>query len=792
MDRLYNNLGLTSVISRLGLAHRADSEAALVQRHLRRCEAAMPVFNLDPATAHLAAEIAAFEDDLPAAERVALISLILASIVALNEGSTRLPVTGPLAVDPMTRILAPFCGGPDTLASDAPVELSRTLGTIAMMLENGVASSVIARAPDEYRPLLYLPPYLYHQRIHVAEGRLAGDLRPRLAGRSNGALDREVDTALADVHARPQSFGALEIVLSDSQREAVRSATTRPLALISGGPGTGKTSIVLAILRVLVRLGFKPAEIALAAPTGKAAHRLGESLREGLAQLRDPAVADRELVAARFEPITMHRLLGYSPRRDIFLHHRNNPLSATVVIVDESSMLDLRLMHWLVAALRPHTRLILLGDADQLPSVAAGAVFRDLVAAVRNPDRDANTICTRLTQSYRVNPDEPAGAAIFNFAQSINAGEMEIQQTSTLIEERSDPAALRFEGVELLSAEGAALDGFLDRWYAGQIRDPAIDALASKLYVHGEKGFDDQATAKLMRVYRHLARSRMLCATRVLAAGADRINEAVHRRAVIAADRSADRSRFVVGEPVMVVRNDYDRDLFNGDQGFIVRVARPDGGETPMAVFLNGDRFEPFQLAALGDGLELCYATTIHKAQGSEFDNVAVILPDRDLPLFTRELLYTAVSRARQSVVLVGEVALLRAGRDARSGCRQSLIRRLIRVVCRPPRSKISASKASGAARGRNWRFAGQDGEPHFACSGAFARKGNFTCRGVLARGGNLTGRGNLASRHALAGARSGELRPVETRRHARPADDQAIGFVMYRPFRSNRLGMRI
>ncbi len=660
MDRLYNNLGLTSVISRLGLAHRADLETAFVQRHLRRCEAAMPAFNLDPATAHLAAEIAAFEDDLPAVQRVALISLIIASIVALNEGSTRLPVTGPLAVDPMTRILAPLCGDPDAAATDAPVEISRTLGTIAMMLETGAASSVIAHAPDEYRPLLYLPPYLYHQRIHAAEVRLAGDLTPRFVSRSTLAADREVGVALADVHARPQSFGAVEIVLSESHREAVRSAATHPLALISGGPGTGKTSIVLAILRVLARLGFRPADIALAAPTGKAAHRLGESLREGLARLRDPAVADRELVAARLEPVTMHRLLGYSPRRDIFLHHRNNPLSATVVIVDESSMLDLRLMHRLAAALRPDTRLILLGDADQLPSVAAGAVFRDLVAAGCHLDRDTDTaICTRLTQSYRMNPDEPAGAAIFDFAQRINAGAMDIRQTSTLIDERSDPAALRFEGVELLSADGPALDGFLDRWYAGHLHDPSIDALATKPYRYGEKGFDDQTTAELMRVYRNLARSRILCTTRVFATGADRINDAMHRRAVTSTDRSVDRSRFLPGEPVMVVRNDYDRELFNGDQGLIVRVAHREGGESPMAVFLNGDSFEPFHLAALGDALELCYATTIHKAQGSEFDNVAVIMPDRDLPLLTRELLYTAVSRARKSVVLVGGLTMV-------------------------------------------------------------------------------------------------------------------------------------
>lgn len=661
MNRLYDNLGLTSAISRLGLAHSSDPEAALVQRHLRRIEAAMPAFNLAPATAHLAAEIAAFEDDLPAAQRVALITLIVASIVALNEGSTRLPVTGPLAFDPMTRILAPLCAAPDAPASDSPAEVSRTLGTIAMMLDTGVASSVIARAPDEYRPLLYLPPYLYHQRIRAAEIRLAADLRPRFAISAARASDREVAAALADVDARPQWLGALQIAPSDSQREAVRSAATRPLTLISGGPGTGKTSIVLAIVRVLVRLGLKPADIALAAPTGKAAHRMGESLRDGLAQVRDPAAADRELIAAQVEPVTMHRLLGYSPRRDTFLHHRNNPLSATVVIVDESSMLDLSLMHRLAAALRPDARIVMLGDADQLPSVAAGAVFRDLVAAVYDPDRDANSaICTRLTRSYRMNPDEPAGSAIFNFAQSINRGAIEKEHASAVLDERSEPAALRFEGLELLSADGPALDSFLDRWYADRIRDRTIDALATKLYAHGEKGFDDQATAELMRIHRHLAGSRILCATRVFATGADRVNEAMRRGAGASANRSSDRSRFLAGEPVMVVRNDYDRDLFNGDQGFIVRVARPEGGESPMAVFLNGDRFEPFHLAALGDALELCYATTIHKAQGSEFDSVAVVMPDQDLPMLTRELLYTAVSRARKSVVLVGSIATIR------------------------------------------------------------------------------------------------------------------------------------
>lgn len=678
MDRLYRNLGLASAVSRLGLVHSADSEAALVQRHLRRIEAALPAFNLDPAMAHLAAEIASFEENLPAAQRAALVTLIVASMVALNEGSTRLPVTGALALDPMTRILASLCAPPDAPDRDSLAEASRTLGTITTMLDTGAAPSVIARAPHEFRPLLYLPPYVYHQRIRAAEVGLADDLRPRFATPGTFASDREVAVALADVASRPQWLGARQIALSDSQQDAIRSAAMRPLTLISGGPGTGKTSIVLAIVRVLVRLGLKPTAIALAAPTGKAARRMGESLRDGLAQVHDPADADRELIAAEVEPVTMHRLLGYSPRRDIFLHHRNNLLSSAVVIVDESSMLDLGLMRRLAAALRADARIVMLGDAEQLPSVAAGAVFRDLVAAVSDLDRDANpAICIRLSRSYRMNPDEPAGSAIFHFAQSVNRGAIEKEHVPALLDERSDPAALRFDGVELLSADEPAFVGFLDRWYADRIRDRAIDALATKLYAYGENGFDHQAAAELMRVNSHLAGSRILCATRVFATGADKINDAMRRRAAASANRSSDRSRFLAGEPVMVVRNDYDRDLFNGDQGFIVRVARPDGGESPMAVFLRGDRFEPFQLAALGDSLELCYATTIHKAQGSEFDSVAVILPDHDLPLLTRELLYTAVSRARKSVVLLGSIAMVRTA-AARQTIRYSSLAELL------------------------------------------------------------------------------------------------------------------
>lgn len=690
---MYANLVLTTAISRLGLKHVASNDDAYLQQELRRIEAAIPAFNLDPSLVHLAAEIAAFEEDLDVNRRVALIMLIVASMVALSEGSTRLPITGPQAREPLARILGPLSAasgeGEDHKRA---AEVARFIGE---MLDAGAASSVIARSSDDYRPLLYLPPFIYHQRIRTAEVRLADRLRPLLERDGAIASAKAIAAAIADVCDQPHRIGEREIILSSEQRDAVCNAAMRRLAIISGGPGTGKTSIVLAIVRLLVRLGIRPDRIALAAPTGKAAHGMGERIRDGLSQVRQPAEADLQLIGEKLAPLTIHRLLGYSPGRGIFLHHRNNPLNAAVVIVDESSMLDLNLMERLTAALKPGARLVLLGDADQLPSVAAGAVFRDLVALVavdpntkeragslRGPDGKDDSegrICTRLTQSYRMNQNEGAGRAIFILAQRINQGTLadadlianaDTAETTDLIanadgvrliRERATPASLRFEGVELIDTANSSIDEFLDHWYSQIIHNSQIDALADQVYAHGENGFDDRTSAQLTRVYSHLAASRILCVTRVLSTGADQINAAMQRRAAAAANRLPDRAHFIAGEPVMVVRNDYDRNLFNGDQGIIARVKRSHGSESLMAIFMRGNRFEAFHPEEIFDTIELCYATTIHKAQGSEFDSVAIVMPTRSLPILTRELLYTAVSRARKSVILVGSMETVQA-----------------------------------------------------------------------------------------------------------------------------------
>jgi exodeoxyribonuclease V alpha subunit len=466
--------------------------------------------------------------------------------------------------------------------------------------------------------------------------------------------------------ARPIVVNGVAISLSYEQRRAVAAVTGAGLTIISGGPGTGKTSIVLAILRLMVYLGISPTQIALAAPTGKAAYRMGESIRDALGGLsaRDPI--DQAIVDANLEPATIHRLLGYSPESNRFRHHRNNQLAAKVVIVDEGSMLDLILMEHLASAIQPDARLIVLGDADQLPSVAAGSVFRDLVTPAGGSSTKLTEASVRLEENHRMKQGNAGGRSILRAANRIKAGNVELlnmidQSANQIATRRNSPAELTFDGFEYLAATPRALGTFLDRWYDERLRsDGELDSLIGRQYVQRDSGFDPEDCERLRRLFAHAAKSRILCVTRVFETGAERINARFHERAAANAGVAGGRVEYVVGEPLIVLRNDYQRGLFNGDEGIRLWVRRADRVQIPMAVFPRGDNFVAFHFDALREHLELGYAMTVHKAQGSEFDAVAIVLPENPIPILTRELIYTAVSRARTSVVVVGDEARLR------------------------------------------------------------------------------------------------------------------------------------
>jgi exodeoxyribonuclease V alpha subunit len=186
-----------------------------------------------------------------------------------------------------------------------------------------------------------------------------------------------------------------------------------------------------------------------------------------------------------------------------------------------------------------------------------------------------------------------------------------------------------------------------------------IAELTKREYIERDGGFDDADCSRLRALFTHAAKSRILCVTRVFETGAERINARLHSRAAETADVAADRIPFVVGEPLLVLRNDYERGLFNGDNGILLWVRRNNGSQVPMAIFPRGDNYVAFRFEALREFVDLSYAMTVHKAQGSEFDSVAIVLPEKPVAVLTRELLYTAVSRSRRSVVIVGAESVL-------------------------------------------------------------------------------------------------------------------------------------
>ncbi len=659
MKEKYPLLGMDTAWRRFRSA--GDDSRSAFDARMRALEVSVTGLNLAPESVHLAAELAALEPALKDDERIALIVLILVSLVALQDGSTRFPVAGPLSRGPMRSVLGSLCAhcfGDDAIGAMAT--------SIEGLIQSDRASAVVGRREDEYKPLLYIAPYIVHHRIYHCERELAIRLAALLTTGAQEQADAEkLNRALQSVIARPVIVQGRQIVMSDEQRNVVAASARTGLTVVSGGPGTGKTSIIVPIMRLMVRLGIDPSQIALAAPTGKAAYRMGECIRESLTRLEHLDIVDQALRDSHFEPATIHRLLGYSPDSGRFRHHRNNPLSAKVVIVDEGSMVDVTLMERLTNAIQPGARLILLGDADQLPSVAAGSVFRDLVPSAGNDTGPLAAASRRLEVNHRMKTENSAGRSILLAARSIKDGDAKLldsidESNTPIVTRRLSPDKLTFTGVEFIATASRELGPFLDRWYVDRVRGrPEMEELVAHEYIERDGCFDDADCRRLRELFAHAGKSRILCVTRVLEIGAERINARLHSRAAESAGVAAERSPFVVGEPLIVLRNDYERGLFNGDNGIRLWVRHRNGSQIPMAIFPRGDNFVAFRFEALREFVELSYAMTVHKAQGSEFDSIAILLPEEPIAVLTRELIYTAVSRSRTSVVIVGDESTL-------------------------------------------------------------------------------------------------------------------------------------
>lgn len=624
-----------------------DPDLASYERFCERLRKGLQVYTTEEETLELAAGLAEFVPSLTLQDKKALTLLAVCCLVAVRQGSTYLPFAGERSSLAETASALLNAGGPDD--SEGTVELLRT---ISAMVGEGRPAALVGAA-DEYKPLIVDGGGLYLERMLRLELGFCERLRT-LSRRSSGVFAHGSIVKLLD------SLDCKPIALTDEQKHAVTTALTHPISIISGGPGTGKTSIVIAMLCVLTRLGVSIQDIILTAPTGKAANRLTESV----GSLLD---ADASVIP---EAMTIHRLLRYSPSRDRFMRDENSRLSGRIVIVDEASMIDLYLMERLMSSLPEDALLVLLGDADQLPSVEAGAVLGELMHFEHEQPQGLALGIVRLTKSFRMREDDPEGRRIYLLADAIRRGASgELRSTGNpLLIERPSAGDCRLSGAEFVDTEKPedVLALFCDRWYAAKVlglRD--FRRLVSKRYHYGREGFYGQDLQDLNRLFAHFESFRILCATNVYATGTDAVNRLFHAKAL---DREGfDRPvEFGPGEPVLMERNDYTRNLFNGDQGIVLRVSPRKGVLRLMAVFRRGDAYVAFPADALHGNLSLAYAVSVHRSQGSEYQSIALILPEQDVKILTQEIFYTAITRAKTGAVLVGRWNILEKGIQSR------------------------------------------------------------------------------------------------------------------------------
>ncbi|WP_028696160.1 exodeoxyribonuclease V subunit alpha [Pseudomonas cremoricolorata] len=553
------------------------------------------------------------------------------------------------------------------------------------------ASSLVAQGEHgpRDRPLVLSGERLYLRRYWAYERAVESNLRKRLA--LPVEVPHDLPTRLAAL------FPPAAEVRIDWQKLACALATRAALSIITGGPGTGKTTTVVRLLALLQGprvAAERPLRIRLAAPTGKAAARLTESIGAQVQGLDvDPSIKAR----IPTEVTTVHRLLGSRPGTRHFRHHRGNPLPLDVLVVDEASMIDLEMMANLLEALPPKARLVLLGDKDQLASVEAGAVLGDLcrdaeagfyspatwawletisgehldTSGLHEGDERRHALAQQLVM-LRHSRRFAEGSGIGELARAVNeqrAGDARRVLTDARF---TDIANCRLQGEQdtaldrLLisgSAQGRSQAAGYRRYFdtLQQQRPAVTTALADPAWQHW--------AAEVLSAF---DRFRILCAVRKGPWGVEAINQRA-TRALQAAGLIEGEHPWYEGRPVLITRNDYGLGLMNGDIGITLRLPEAEHSErfTLRVAFPRNDGQGGVRLvlpSRLND-VETVYAMTVHKSQGSEFEHTALILPDVLNPVLTKELVYTGITRARTWFTLV----------EPRAGVFEEAVKRRVR-----------------------------------------------------------------------------------------------------------------
>jgi exodeoxyribonuclease V alpha subunit len=560
---------------------------------------------------------------------------------------------------------------PSKMLADITLERWRVALAHADLVGGGAGST----------PLVLIGTKLYLRRYWQYEQNVCRAIGQRLeaTGQLESGLNAEgLRDALATLfpsHSKQDDIGE-----ADWQKLACALAARSAFSIITGGPGTGKTTTVVKLLALLQSQALadgaaRPLRIRLAAPTGKAAARLNESIAGAVARLPLGAFARGEAIrqAIPVAVTTLHRLLGTRPDSRRFRHHAGNPLALDMLVIDEASMVDLEMMNAVLDALPGEARLILLGDKDQLASVEAGAVLGELCQRAGGGHYTRETqIWLEAATGERIDPSlgDDAGSALdqsiamlrvsHRFSKDSGIGKLAEAVNS------GEPA-----NVAKVWAHGYSDLAWIESMEKG-------DAAFKALVVDGVAGRNDREVATKRRGgYRHYLQTlrakqpshdadqatldvwanavldahgqfQLLCALRRGAWGVEGLNRRVahllHEEQLIAAT-----GEWYVGRPVLVTRNDYELGLMNGDIGITLELPTPDGGWSLRVAFAAGDGSHRIKwvLPSRLQGVETVFALTVHKSQGSEFTHAALVLPDTLSPVLTRELVYTGITRAR-------------------------------------------------------------------------------------------------------------------------------------------------
>ena len=514
----------------------------------------------------------------------------------------------------------------------------------ALQASRWVATPALDEPADPTRPLVLEGELLYLRRYREYERRLVAGLK-RIARQPvvTGDLARPAPL-FAQLFPKPRDDGG--------QARAAALALVRNLLLVTGGPGTGKTTTLARLLALLVAqhraLDDAPPRVALAAPTGRAADRMAQSMQKAIADLRRQGIEPALLDALPTQARTLHRLLGSIPDRPRFRHDAGHPLAYDVIVVDEASMVDLPLMCKLVEAVPDGAALILVGDPDQLPSVEAGDVLAAIVQASGAGDALPVAADAQLAPLLGApatgdlfdagNPSPLAGHRVHLSRGWRQSSSLELAPLADAVRAGNGERALA-----LLQA--GTLRGV--HFHAG-VHDPLAAATRDALLAPWRElaAATDAETALQLA-----ARVRLLTALREGPQGATQLNARIEE-----ALAGAQRERYFHGRLLLVTENSYRHGLFNGDIGVCLR----DAGGAMVAWFTGGGGVRGFHPAALPAHAG-AFAMTVHKAQGSEFDTAWLQLPRQDARTLSRELVYTALTRAKSALHVCGDADALRA-----------------------------------------------------------------------------------------------------------------------------------